>query len=434
MAMPEARSLQSLISSGEHYFVPVYQRAFSWRKAELSQLVRDINDVCHFDEPYYLGSLVLYLRSDGRYEVIDGQQRLTAISILLSVFRNVYLLEEGRLNIEYEVRAEAEKARDELWEGRVGDDLFSVAYRTIRSLLEEVEDIPLFFRFLLEKVNLLCIELPQDTDLNLYFEAMNRHTVQISRSDILRSHCLSILKEGRNRKLFRIIWDSCSHFDRYVEEGMSFKLWNRIYYGEAHSPLFSVPYEDWYKMITGYLGEDEESEVSTLSEIIRYESVKGGRAVKEDRMTSDVHYSITDFPDFLLIVMATLGEVHPLDDKCMLSSLLSSPWFSAEEKIMEFCYHLIRERYLFDRYVIKESEKGSYAMLQYLDLHEYRPSFKDEDICHQCEKILLSFNQRHPGPGHLDYLIPILSFLECNPDPDGERYLEFLRNLEKGDI
>lgn len=64
------------------YIIPLYQRAFAWSDKEITQLIDDIYD---FEaEKYYIGSLIVNINNNGLYEVIDGQQRLTALYLLLN--------------------------------------------------------------------------------------------------------------------------------------------------------------------------------------------------------------------------------------------------------------------------------------------------------------------------------------------------------------
>ena len=65
------------------YVIPLYQRAFAWEDKEISQLIEDIKD---FEEDnYYIGSLIVSKKENKNlYEVIDGQQRLTALFLLLN--------------------------------------------------------------------------------------------------------------------------------------------------------------------------------------------------------------------------------------------------------------------------------------------------------------------------------------------------------------
>ena len=78
-----------IISAGENIFdsdieytIPLYQRAYAWEDKQLIQLVEDISDVSD-DANYYIGSLIVS-RQGNKFEVVDGQQRLTSLYLLLN--------------------------------------------------------------------------------------------------------------------------------------------------------------------------------------------------------------------------------------------------------------------------------------------------------------------------------------------------------------
>ena len=80
----------------EHYHVPKYQREYTWGKNEWEQLYNDIDEN---EIGYFMGSIICIDDNDELgpgesriYEVVDGQQRLTTLTIfLMSIYR--YLLE-----------------------------------------------------------------------------------------------------------------------------------------------------------------------------------------------------------------------------------------------------------------------------------------------------------------------------------------------------
>ena len=73
----------------DKYTIPLYQRNFAWRTEEIHQLLQDIYEACRQNPNgnYYIGSLVVMKRHNGDYEVIDGQQRLTVISLIAMLLR-----------------------------------------------------------------------------------------------------------------------------------------------------------------------------------------------------------------------------------------------------------------------------------------------------------------------------------------------------------
>ena len=93
-----------LLGAMNQFFVPNYQREFSWLKNE--QIKTFINDVFNIYEngqkvsKYFLGSIVLIEREDGNFEIIDGQQRLTTILITLSALKELYSTDELKKGIQ----------------------------------------------------------------------------------------------------------------------------------------------------------------------------------------------------------------------------------------------------------------------------------------------------------------------------------------------
>jgi hypothetical protein len=94
------------------FSIPDYQRPYAWGGEQTSQLLSDIVEAQQRnpEEPYFLGSLVLVKEEgDPRADVIDGQQRLTTLSILLAVLRELsenaqvrselheYIVEPGKI-------------------------------------------------------------------------------------------------------------------------------------------------------------------------------------------------------------------------------------------------------------------------------------------------------------------------------------------------
>lgn len=73
--------------ASEMYYIPSLQRPYSWGKKEVGKLW---NDIIQNDYYYYIGSVVV-VTSDGTVnpdQIIDGQQRLTTLSLILIAIRN----------------------------------------------------------------------------------------------------------------------------------------------------------------------------------------------------------------------------------------------------------------------------------------------------------------------------------------------------------
>lgn len=79
--------LGSLFSHEYFFEVPEYQRPFRWDDDNLTELATDLIDADQSTE-YFLGTIVLHETHDGHYDIVDGQQRLTALCILIACLRD----------------------------------------------------------------------------------------------------------------------------------------------------------------------------------------------------------------------------------------------------------------------------------------------------------------------------------------------------------
>lgn len=84
-----------LFAPNEHYIVPIYQREFAWSDLEIDTLIEDID--AFETETYTLGVLTVNRKND-KFHVIDGQQRLTALFLLLAALENAPSSGKGALS------------------------------------------------------------------------------------------------------------------------------------------------------------------------------------------------------------------------------------------------------------------------------------------------------------------------------------------------
>ena len=78
-------TLSALIGNGKKFKVPKFQRDYSWEEEQWEELWDDISDInfSNKDDGHYMGYIVLQKKSDVDFIVVDGQQRLTTLSIMI---------------------------------------------------------------------------------------------------------------------------------------------------------------------------------------------------------------------------------------------------------------------------------------------------------------------------------------------------------------
>ena len=112
------KSINDLLTDAEgqptRFWIPAYQRGYRWNPLQVTQLLDDVWEFIQNSDDgkreafYCLQPLVIKAHEGGRYEVVDGQQRLTTIYILLTYLKNLTsMLGKTRFEITFETRGEA---------------------------------------------------------------------------------------------------------------------------------------------------------------------------------------------------------------------------------------------------------------------------------------------------------------------------------------
>lgn len=358
----------------DRYIIPLYQRPFAWSDKEICQLIEDINDFT--TDHYYLGSLIVHLRQDGIYEVIDGQQRLTALFLLLTYLGD-YRCGENRLS--YECRGRSDRTLNDLAKLPNGNDSFeaylkqSETEQIEQSLLQGRKIIGEKFReadisneqFIanLKKVILYRIEVPPHTDLNRYFEIMNVRGEQLEQHDILKAKLMKPLS-SQERNSFAVIWDACRDMTGYVQMKFSKKDRETLFgnnWNEIKIDKFNTLCEQ---------KESSEIKENSALDIIKEASLRAPNDDKDEQGNYVRFESIIDFPHFLLHVLKVFAKNKDLpqnslpellDDKKLLNTFATAignnkKEFSSEISLA-FIKCLLKCRFLFDKFIIKREYK-----------------------------------------------------------------------------
>lgn len=351
----------------DEYIVPLYQRNFAWMEEQIRQLLQDLYDHHKDSGNYYLGSLVVLQRNDGKFEVIDGQQRLTALQIVCKELEIT-----SRPCLHYDSRPEVEAFFNTLYNSasckdchktyqskenpkikRLIDALSIVSETKIRNFEgKEISfgDFPMQVRkdmadYLRYRVILIRVPLPSDTDVAAYFEIMNNRGEQLQPHEVIKALIMGDKRLSANqRSIFATIWDACSQMNVPIQRSLAmFRKDDRV------GRLFGANYDSLkIDLLDKYQTDVKEESVRTIKDILRDNSI-GVSSPKSDQIESR-YSSIIDFPNFLTLVFKIYDNSVELNgDK------LSTAYQKVISKLypMEFIAQLLTLRVLFDRYVVK---------------------------------------------------------------------------------
>lgn len=86
-----SQKISNVLSKGK-FIIPDYQREYDWDESEINELLEDLEDI-KADENYFIGHMVFEGKFTGNeFKVVDGQQRITTLTIMLSVIRDLFYI------------------------------------------------------------------------------------------------------------------------------------------------------------------------------------------------------------------------------------------------------------------------------------------------------------------------------------------------------
>lgn len=452
-------TVKELLKSSNKYIIPRYQRNYAWGNKEICQLIQDVADNVKQNPTYYIGTLVVHEnQSTGCLEIIDGQQRFTTLTIIMCFLKK----DDGSqnkvdtswytsMNLHFQSRDISSRTLEHLFQGHGTDyeelntDIIS-AYNDVKNNLKKIITesaltVEQFCDYFFNKVEILSVQVPEDTDLNHYFEIMNTRGVQLEKHEILKASFLEVLDDGE-RYIASKIWESCANMERYVQYGFSTIERNMLFGNDwntlnAKDVIFSIGKE---KKILNHTEENK-----TIEDLITSIDIPSIQEEDNDEGGEQRFNTIINFPNFLLQVLRVqTGEDVPLDDKRLLESFAKygkkSNTKYDSEFVKAFLYNLLKAKYLFDRYVLKREFYGGsdHWSLKELVLSNdgqnkgyYKDTFEDKN--REILMLLSMFHVSTPTLVYKHWLNAVLKWLFENGDCaiNSDEYKQYLLALAK---
>jgi len=267
----EAKTIRQLLN-GTRYAIDYYQREYKWQTKQVRELLNDLGDrfLEHFkatdDRPavadyghYFLGSIILS-KKDGQAFVVDGQQRLTTLTLLLIYLRHRLPDDEDKATLQDLIFSKVHGRRafnlsvdertvcmEALFKGEAFDStgqpesIQNICYRyaDIQNFFPAeiaTEAFPLFADWLIENVHLVEISAYSDDDAYVIFETMNDRGLSLSPLDMLKGFLLANITDEKARLRTGIKWKqqvaALAELGK-DEDADAFKAWLRSQYADS---------------------------------------------------------------------------------------------------------------------------------------------------------------------------------------------------------
>ncbi len=263
------KSIRELFT-GVKYSIHYYQREYQWQRKQIEELIEDLtgefleyfsdtherNEVEKYGH-YFMGSVVL---TEDENAIIDGQQRLTSLSLLLlfitkhlqdtndkaEVLNLIYSQKYGKttFNINVEERTKCLEAiiNDELFEPEGHpESVQNIWYRyndIIELMMDAVpeEALPFFKDWLIDNVQFIKIVAQTEQDAHKIFVSMNDRGLSLTATEMLKGYLLSEIIDNDERLKANELW-KVKMLDLKAlgkeQESDCIKTWLRSQYGES---------------------------------------------------------------------------------------------------------------------------------------------------------------------------------------------------------
>lgn len=258
-------NLLSVIKGPKQFVIPIYQRTYSWQLSQCNQLFTDILRISNEGDVHghFLGSIVYFQESIHTVSdvpkllVIDGQQRLTTVSLLILALANFIKDNPAEIDTNatkllnyYMLNAEEEnELRYKLLLTRRDKETFINLVKGIDLGDSKSQRIYENYEFFKSKINLhnvvsvyngvlrlfiVDVALEKDKDNpQLIFESMNSTGLDLSQADLIRNYVLMGQEINLQTELYEKYWfpmeqsygnDYASRFDWFIRDYLSLKM------------------------------------------------------------------------------------------------------------------------------------------------------------------------------------------------------------------
>ena len=335
---PELNSIEQLFTPDAVFRVPQYQRSFSWGHDETEELWEDVLSSMKRKSEYFLGTVVLQTIGPSIYEIIDGQQRLTCLSMLFASIRALFKSaddpREERIFINFLGARDFTKdaqPKPKLVLNRTNNETFlQYVIRTelLEIIIEALKSKKLHesnkllleaYKYFLERVftsssergvesesfivslintlrsslKFITIPVADSEDAHLFFESLNARGKELAISDLVKNRLY--FEAGPQLQRAQDLWEQMEN--QLVNRPIPEYLRHYWIAKKADESLLNVREKHLYKTIADHVKDKETATIKLLSDITS--SSKDYASINDIRLWPDDPFYGDEFEDSL---------------------------------------------------------------------------------------------------------------------------------------
>ena len=288
----EAKLVSYMQGSDKRFIIPVYQRNYDWRIENCKQLYDDLISIIHKERSSHFFGSIVSVHNDGEfneYLIIDGQQRLTTISLLMLAMYNLmksgviipaqsnladkiyktYLIDEWQ---EDETRIKLKPVKNDSTafgllfmnpEDYIQSSNLTINYNFFYSRIQKEEISIDELYTAITKLEIINITLNKDDNPQLIFESLNSTGLALSEGDKIRNYILMGLPTKEQNDYYEKYWNKielCTNYDvsAFMRDYLSVKQ-------QAIPPISKV-----YVTFKAYVADKEPETETLLKDLLDY--------------------------------------------------------------------------------------------------------------------------------------------------------------------
>jgi len=360
------KPLRDIFCDDYVFNIPPYQRPYSWTTEETGELIDDLMTASQTEgkpselSPYFLGSIVLIKSPDApEADVVDGQQRLTTLTILFAALRDMQTDEDTRRDIEIFIKQRGNRMlgtddrsrltirdRDAIFFRKHIQDGTEIPFdeteltdaqrnivqnrQYLATTLEELgkEACERLYQFSAQRCFLVVVEASDQASAYRVFSVLNNRGMDLSPTDILKADIIGAINQEKQEK-YTDVWES-------LEDGLG-----RDAFGELFSHIRMIHRK---QKMRGTLEAEFNEFVRPKERPVAFIDDELRPAAKAFQLIRKASHSGSEHSD---AINRYLSGLHLLDNQDWLSpavKFISNPGSNAEE-IKRFLIELDRLAY-----------------------------------------------------------------------------------------